>query len=48
MTLWTGVPPAVRTKVTPDEGLDIAGMERSFSLRVEAGAQATRPALPAH
>lgn len=37
MTCWTGILPAVTTKFTPDDELDIAEMERCFALQVEAG-----------
>ncbi|WP_439496799.1 dihydrodipicolinate synthase family protein [Bosea sp. (in: a-proteobacteria)] len=37
MTKWTGVLPAVTTKFTADDRLDIAEMERCFALQVEAG-----------
>ena len=34
---WTGVYPAVTTKFTPDDRLDIAEMERCFKLQTDAG-----------
>ncbi|MGQ0675716.1 MAG: dihydrodipicolinate synthase family protein [Rhodospirillales bacterium] len=34
---WTGVYPAVTTKFTADDRLDIAEMERCFALQLEAG-----------
>jgi 4-hydroxy-tetrahydrodipicolinate synthase len=34
---WTGIFPAVTSKFTADDRLDIAEMERSFALQVEAG-----------
>jgi 4-hydroxy-tetrahydrodipicolinate synthase len=37
MTKWTGVLPAVTTKFTADDRLDIAEMERCFAFQVEAG-----------
>lgn len=37
MTKWTGVLPAVTTKFTADDRLDIAEIERCFALQVEAG-----------
>ncbi len=36
-THWSGVFPAVTTKFTPRDRLDIAEMERCFALQVEAG-----------
>ncbi|WP_342360458.1 dihydrodipicolinate synthase family protein [Terrarubrum flagellatum] len=35
--LWTGVFPAVTTRFTEDDRLDIAEMEKSFALQVKAG-----------
>lgn len=35
--MWRGVFPAVTTKFTSDDGLDMAEMERCFALQVEAG-----------
>ncbi|MBM3637763.1 MAG: dihydrodipicolinate synthase family protein, partial [Alphaproteobacteria bacterium] len=35
--LWNGVFPAVTTKFTPDDLLDIAEMERCFALQRDAG-----------
>jgi dihydrodipicolinate synthase/N-acetylneuraminate lyase len=37
MTKWSGVLPAVTSKFTEDDKLDIAEMERCFALQVEAG-----------
>jgi dihydrodipicolinate synthase/N-acetylneuraminate lyase len=37
MSHWTGVLPAVTTKFTSEDHLDIAEMERCFSLQIEAG-----------
>lgn len=37
MTGWTGVLPAVTTKFTADDRLDIAEMERCFKLQLDAG-----------
>jgi dihydrodipicolinate synthase/N-acetylneuraminate lyase len=34
---WTGIFPAVTTKFTADDRLDIAEMERCFALQIEAG-----------
>ncbi|MCP8940440.1 dihydrodipicolinate synthase family protein [Alsobacter sp. SYSU M60028] len=36
-TPWTGIFPAVTTKFTEDDRLDIAEMERSFALQLDAG-----------
>jgi dihydrodipicolinate synthase/N-acetylneuraminate lyase len=36
-TTWTGVFPAVTSKFTADDRLDIAEMERSFALQLDAG-----------
>lgn len=35
--MWRGIFPAVTTKFTPDDRLDIAEMERCFALQIEAG-----------
>ncbi|RDJ27336.1 dihydrodipicolinate synthase family protein [Bosea caraganae] len=37
MTKWSGVLPAVTTKFTEDDKLDIAEMERCFKLQLDAG-----------
>lgn len=37
MTKWSGVLPAVTTKFTPDDRLDVAEMERCFALQLDAG-----------
>ena len=37
MTKWTGVLPAVTTKFTADDKLDIAEMERCFKFQLDAG-----------
>ncbi len=37
MSYWSGVLPAVTTKFTADDRLDIAEMERCFALQLEAG-----------
>jgi dihydrodipicolinate synthase/N-acetylneuraminate lyase len=37
MTKWTGVLPAVTTKFTVDDKLDVAEMERCFKLQLDAG-----------
>ena len=37
MAKWNGVLPAVTTKFTEDDRLDIAEMERCFALQIEAG-----------
>ncbi len=37
MAKWTGVLPAVTTKFTADDKLDIAEMERCFQLQLDAG-----------
>lgn len=37
MTKWTGVLPAVTTKFTADDTLDIAEMERCFKFQLDAG-----------
>ena len=34
---WAGIFPAVTTKFTADDRLDVAEMERSFALQVDAG-----------
>jgi len=36
-TAWQGIFPAVTTKFTPDDRLDIAEMERCYALQVDAG-----------
>ena len=37
MSYWSGVLPAVTTKFTADDRLDIAEMERCFAFQLEAG-----------